>query len=75
MIWGRVGDSNYRYHIYKDTLCTPLERHSRAEKNLAMTKSFAVAIIKNVTGPAKTGHICTKYTCSENHTYCDHCLW
>ena len=27
-----------------------------------------------VTGPAKTGHIRTKYTCSENHTYLGHCL-
>ena len=24
-----------------------------------------------VTGPAKTGHICTNYTCSENGTFLD----
>ena len=28
----------------------------------------------NVTGPAKTGHVRTKYTCSENCTYLGHCL-
>ena len=27
-----------------------------------------------VTGPAKTGHICTNYTCSENGTFLDLCL-
>ena len=31
--------------------------------------------IKYVTGPAKTGHICTKYTCSENSTFLGLCLW
>ena len=29
----------------------------------------------NVTKPAKTGHICTKYTCSENSTFLGLCLW
>ena len=28
-----------------------------------------VVVATYVTGPAKTGHICTKYTCSENSTY------
>ena len=27
-----------RHHIYKDILCPPLERHSRAEKNPTMIK-------------------------------------
>ena len=27
-----------------------------------------------VTGPAKTGHICTKYTCSENSTFLGLCV-
>ena len=27
-----------------------------------------------VTGPAKTGHICTKYTCSKNSTFLSLCL-
>ena len=27
-----------------------------------------------VTGPAKTGHICTKYTCLENYTYLGQCF-
>ena len=27
-----------------------------------------------VTGPAKTGHICTNYTCSENGTFLGLCL-
>ena len=27
--------------------------------------------VKYVTGPAKTGHICTNYTCSENGTFLD----
>ena len=27
-----------------------------------------------VTGPAKTRHICTNYTCLENGTFLGHCL-
>ena len=27
-----------------------------------------------MTGPAKTGHICTNYTCSENGTFLGLCL-
>ena len=27
-----------------------------------------------VTGPAKAGHICTNYTCSENSTFLGFCL-
>ena len=39
-----------RHHIYKDILCPPLERHSRAEKNPTMTKIvFSVAINENDT--------------------------
>ena len=28
----------------------------------------------NVTGPVKTGHICTNYMCSENNTFLGLCL-
>ena len=31
-------------------------------------------MITYVTGPAKTGHICTNYTCSENDTFLGLCL-
>ena len=34
-----------------------------------------IAATAYVTGPAKTGHICTNYTCLENGTFLGHYLW
>ena len=45
------------------------------QNDIANRYIVAIATGIYVTGPAKTGHICTKYTCSENHTYLGHYLW
>ena len=43
-------------------------------KEASLKSYMCTSICTYVTGPAKTGHICTKYTCSENSIYLDLCL-
>ena len=43
--------------------------HNLAAITLAICKQDSYSQITNVTGPAKTGHICTNYTCSKNGTF------
>ena len=54
-----------RHHIYKDNLCPPLERHSRAEKNPAMTKIvFLWLLTKTILNDIAQYY---RWTCASNH--------
>ena len=39
-----------------------------------LSNSKLEQLLINVTGPAKTGHICTNYTCSEKVSFLGHCV-
>ena len=44
------------------------------EEKLICKQFLFVHYCKFVTGPVKTGHVCTNYTCLENGTLLGHCL-
>ena len=52
-----------RYHIYKDILHPPLERHSRAEKNPTITKIFLLWLLTKTI--LNDGYY--RWTCASNH--------
>ena len=52
-----------RHHIYKDILCPPLERHSRAEKNPTMTKIVLLWLLTKMI----LNDSYYRWTCASNH--------
>ena len=53
-----------RHHIYKDILCPPLERFSRAEKNPTMIN---IVFLWLLTKRYLTIAQCYRWTCASNH--------
>ena len=45
------------------------------KKLIRVQKTVCWCPMLHITGPAKTEHICTNYTCLENGAFLDHCLW
>ena len=53
-------------HAQASLSCVMIRNKKEADKN--------ESVVPNVTGPAKTGHICTKYTRSVKGMFLGHCL-
>ena len=67
----QVKNCHVLYHFYVHLLCLECIKHIfmlEFSSNGANVKDEKRAYAY-VTGPAKTGHICTNYTCSENGTF------
>ena len=61
-----------RHHIYKDILCPPLERHSRAEKNSSITNIVLLWLLKKMI--LNDSYYCWTCQCLEPFQYCAICF-